>query len=862
MNQFLSRGRSSSFLAVGAFLAFLLCSQPSFSQVIITYAGNGHNGETGDGGPATSAGVVYPEDICLDASGNLYIAGTNKVRKVNAATGVITTVAGNGNYGFSGDGGPATAAAMSFTSGLAVDAAGNLYITEYSGHRIRRVDGTSGIITTIAGTGTAGFSGDNGPAKDAAINTPQSVCVDGAGNVYFADSYNSRVRKIDGATGIITTVAGTGVTSYSGDGGPATRAGVPYPVSVALDTRGNLYIVEVNNSNSCRVRKVEGSTGIITTIAGYSSYAHSGDGGPATAASLFDPSGVCIDREGNVYIAQYDDSRIRRIDAATGVISTLVGTGVHGFSGDCGSPAGAQLYNPKGITVDAAGNLYIADKTNHRVRKVVGGASVSSTTRVSVCANMLPYTWNGLSLSGPGTYTATLQARAVACDSVATLVLTVDSLPTVHRSVKVCDSDLPYRWNGLSLGAPGRYTATIRASSGCDTLATLDLAVNRLDISVSTTNTTCGTATGTATVVASGVAPYSYNWQTSPAQTGATATGLAAGNYTVFITDSIGCVVSAMATVGASALGQQPVVSCTAEVRSCLNSSGRYHIPRLTVSSACGLAGITYKITGATTREGSGDDASGAFNAGVNTITWTVKDIYDNVVSCQTRVDIEDPFTLEIPDVKVLEKGSHVNTVYSGYDRAASLTLQARVAGSSSDYTYLWNTGETTPAISVSPAVASTYSLTVTNSAECSKTVSKSVSVLDVRCANTPKNVMVCQVTSGYPDKEVQICVDPSAVDALLAQGAYLGLCGEPASGLSARVFQNPTHGAFSITVQSPYEGPVELKLVDQYGKVVELRQGITVGSVVRIGGDLQPGIYFLETIQGKLRSTVKLVKL
>lgn len=801
MSQRFYRTRQRSAVPYLLLLVCLIGFQTSFTQIIITYAGNGHNGETGDGGPATSAGVVYPEDICLDASGNLYIAGTNKVRKVDAASGIITTVAGNGDYGYSGDGGPATSASLQFTSGVAVDARGNLYITEYSGHRIRKVAAATEIITTIAGTGIAGFSGDGGLAVSAQINTPQSIAVDGTGNVYFADSYNSRVRKIDAATGVITTVAGTGSTSYSGDNGPAVQAGVPYPVSVALDTKGSLYIDEVNNSNTCRVRKVNLATGVITTIAGKSSYAHDGDGGPATAASLFDPSGVCVDNEGNVYISQYDDSRVRKVDAATGIINTVAGYGRHGFGGDCGEARAAELYNPKGIAVDATGNLYIADKTNHRVRKVVASLNTTpSNTNLTICENMLPYEWNGRSLTSAGTYPTVLKRQGVNCDSIAILTLTVSASLISYESVTVCSNLLPYQWQGRSLATAGQYKDTLRAMNGCDSIVVLDLGVSSLALTATATNTTCGTAGGSATVVATGAAPYTYRWNTTPVQETATATGLVAGSYTVTVMDAAGCSNTATVTVDVASTGQVPVLNCPSPFISCVNASGRYAIPKLTTSSSCGIASIAYQVTGATTREGTGDDASGSFNSGVSTITWTVKDNYNNISTCQARVEIQDPFSFEIPDVKVVEKGA-ANTVYLGFDRATVLTLQARVAGVGGNYTYLWSTGETTSSINVSPSANVTYTVTATNSAGCSKTASKTVSVVDVRCANTPKNVMVCQVTNGYPHNEVQLCVDQNAVDALLAGGAYLGRCGAPAPELSAMVFQNPSRGEFSITV-------------------------------------------------------------
>ena len=857
MRQLIPKKTSIQILTV---LACLFYHTSSFSQVITTYAGSGFNGETGDGGPAKNAGIVYPSDICLDKDGNLYIVGTNKVRKVNASTGIITTVAGTGAYDYSGDGGPATNASLKYTSGVFVDDQYNIYISEYGGHRIRKVNGSTGIITTIAGTGVAGYSGDGGPAAAASINTPQSVCVDKQGNVYFADYYNSRVRKIDATTGVITTVAGTGSTSHSGDGGLASAAGVPYPNSITLDNKGYLYIVEVNNTNTCRVRKVNISTGIIQTIAGYSSYAHSGDGGLAIHASLFDPHGVSVDPQGNVYIAQYDDSRIRKIDAATGIISTIAGVGVNGFAGDCGAPASAQLHYPMGIAIDTAGNLYIADNTNHRIRKVVQGVTLTSTTQVKVCASAFPYQWNGQTITAAGTYTAKPKPVTQSiCDSIATLVVGVESLLNTDTTITVCSNELPFHWKGLTLNAEGTYTATLKAQTGCDTLAHLTLKVNSLSLSISNTSTTCGTATGSATIAASGLAPYTYAWSTIPVQNTAMATGLPAGSYSVRVTDANGCVQTASTTIAVSSVGQGPVIKCPADTTYCNVTSNTYTVEKLVVTSACGIAGVSYKISGATSREGNGNDASGSFNPGASIITWTVKDIYNNQSTCQTKITINAPLAIDIADAKALPQGVLTNTAYVGYKRAASLRLS--VSNNETGYTYLWNNGEKTASITVAPVAPTSYQVMIRDKMGCTKTVSKTIQVVDVRCGHNFDKVMICQVPPGNPEKETRICIDSSAVAAHLEKGSYLGMCNNEAPALEARVFANPSNTAFSITVQSISDRPVELKLLDQNGKVMEARTGIPVNTLISIGGDLQPGFYFLEVLQDGKRSSIKLIK-
>ena len=339
---------------------------------ITTIAGTGRFGFSGDGGLAVGAELYNPAGVAVDGAGNLYIADTfnHRIRKVDS-TGTITTIAGTWERGFSGDGGPATAARLAFPRGVAVDGAGNVYIAAYGNKRIRKLDST-GTITTIAGTGGRGFSGDGGPAVEAELRNPSGVAVDGAGNLYIADTVNHRIRKVD-STGTITTVAGTGQYGFGGDGGPATAVRLAYPDDVAVDGAGNLYIAE---SSDDRVRKVD-STGTITTIAGTGRFGFRGDGGPAVKADLFNPSGVAVDGAGNLYIADVSNHRIRKVDS-TGTITTIAGTGGSGFSGDGGPAVEAKLYNPRGVAVDGAGNLYIAESGNERIRKVDSTGTITT----------------------------------------------------------------------------------------------------------------------------------------------------------------------------------------------------------------------------------------------------------------------------------------------------------------------------------------------------------------------------------------------------------------------------------------------------------------------------------------------------
>jgi trimeric autotransporter adhesin len=364
--------RVSSFpIKVACLLVLALCplrllsAQPA-TGVITTLAGTGTSNGNGDGALATAAGVASPSGVAVDGTGNVYIADTSndRIRKVTVATGIITTVAGT-TGGFFGDGGAATSARISNPEGVAVDGAGNIYIADTYNHRIRKVVAATGLIFTVAGSGSYGFGGDGGAATGAQLYYPYGVAVDSAGNLYIADSDNNRVRKVTAATGIITTLAGDGTYGYAGDGAAAFAAQMRGPTAVAVDSAGNVYISDTYNN---RIRKVTAATGNITTIAGGGS--DYGEGGAATAAELDDPRGVAVDGAGNVYVADYYHHRIRKVTAASGLITTVAGNGDSDFGGDGGAATAAALEYPEGVTVDGAGQLYIADTSSHRIRKV------------------------------------------------------------------------------------------------------------------------------------------------------------------------------------------------------------------------------------------------------------------------------------------------------------------------------------------------------------------------------------------------------------------------------------------------------------------------------------------------------------
>jgi hypothetical protein len=345
------------------------------AQIINTVAGNGAASYSGNGGQATAAAIIHPEEVRVDAANNFYISefGNYVHRKVTAA-GIINLFFGNHTSGFAGDGGQATAALINDAYGIVQDALGNFYCCDFYNARIRKISAT-GVVSEVAGNGTSGYLGDGGQGTAAELNWPENVCVDAANNVYVCDWMNNRVRKINVVTGIITTVVGTGVGGFTGDGGQATAAQISGPMAVCFDVAGNMYLADGYNY---RIRKITPG-GVITTIAGNGVNAYSGDGGQATAAELGFPRGVCVDPVGNYYIADETENRVRFVTAATGIIKTFAGNGVLGFSGDGGQATAAEIYYPCKVNLDAAGNLYICDLENNRIRKV-GGA-------------LLPVTW-------------------------------------------------------------------------------------------------------------------------------------------------------------------------------------------------------------------------------------------------------------------------------------------------------------------------------------------------------------------------------------------------------------------------------------------------------------------------------------
>ena len=334
---------------------------------IQTIAGTGEPGHQGDGGPANRALMREPFMCAFDPQGNLVVAeATNHcVRRIDKDTGLITTVAGNGTEGYSGDGGPAVQATMNQPYSLQIAANGDLFIVDRLNAAIRKVDGATGVITTVAGTGQPGYSGDGGPGTQAQLREPNDCFLDGRGGLLVADIQDQRVRRLDLGTGVITTFAGNGEMARTGDGGPALEAGILGARAVCMDRRGNTFIAE-REGNGVRVVN---SSGIMSTLAGTGERGYSGDGGPALAATWGSPKAIRCDHQDNLLVVDTENHAIRSIDATTGLVTTVAG-GRQGDQGDGGPATDAGLDRPHGCDVDGHGNIYIADSNNHQVRVV------------------------------------------------------------------------------------------------------------------------------------------------------------------------------------------------------------------------------------------------------------------------------------------------------------------------------------------------------------------------------------------------------------------------------------------------------------------------------------------------------------
>ncbi|MEO7210544.1 MAG: hypothetical protein ABIY35_06345, partial [Chitinophagaceae bacterium] len=357
------------------FLSLLFLYVHSSGQIITTVAGNGTYGNSGNGGPATLAQLGWPFGVASDKNGNIYIADhdNNVIRKINSS-GTITIFAGTGTLGYTGDGGLATSANLYHPTLLTFDNTGNMYFTDQNSEVIRKID-TGGIITSVTGNLPSGYSGDGGPLIAAQFHSIAGLYFDNADNMYISDIGNNVIREVD-KSGIINTIAGNGTAGFSGDGGLATLAQMDGPYGVVIRSNGDIFIPDAHNN---RIRMIN-NAGIISTYAGTGVGGYSGDGGPCRKASLHWPWQCAIDPSGNLYISDADNEVVRKIDNS-GIITTYAGNGTPGYSGDGGLAISAQMIDVCGVNADNFGNLYIVNRTFPNVVRKVNNCLTSSITQ-------------------------------------------------------------------------------------------------------------------------------------------------------------------------------------------------------------------------------------------------------------------------------------------------------------------------------------------------------------------------------------------------------------------------------------------------------------------------------------------------
>lgn len=823
----------------------------------------------------SSVSFNQPHGIAIDAAGNIYIAdlGNQRIRKISAA-GVVSTLTGNGTS----DG---TAKGFFNPIGVATDAAGNIYVADQGNNRIRKIS-TSGAITTLAG-GAQGYLDGVGTA--ARFNHPYGVATDAAGNIYVADTDNHRIRKIS-PDGTVTTIAGTGVAGFAN--GNTGNAAFNAPTGIVTDASGNLFIADNGNN---MIRKISG--GMVTTIAGSGNFGFAD--GNAANASFKGPFGLCLDAQGNILVADNGNNVIRKI--ANGVVSTIAGSGESGSTDAWGTDA--SFATPLSVAVDATGNIYVADNLNNKIRKIDANGSVttfagngdagyidgnayavpygnesSMQVQVQVIAAALP-------VITPKT--ANLQVSLGANGNV---ILDANSLADIFSDNGIASVSVsPSSFSCSDLGV---QTVTITAVDNTGGQTSLQVQVVVKDNSAPVITPLSGNiiigldGSGSNSLSVASVATIRDNCSSAPVIT-VTPTSFSCADIglkyvTVTATDASGNASSLQIPVTVKDI-QAPLISAPANrVIACGQPTSPSATGTASAFDNCTAASqinITYSDVSTQTATGTGNCNY------VITRTWKATDASGNsstavqkITVCQLSVSL----------------GQNLYILYGALGYTGCRTLTPSVSGGTAPYTYSWSSDD--PQVNGSAGSSVTachttdgvynYTVTVTGTNGCSASASVTLRFINISCSDNSNNqkVTVCFRPSGNPNNCHTICVSSNAVDALLKDGSYLGTClsdcsvpgiasafviapadDAPAKKFDAKVLNNPSSNNFSIQITTATDEKVSIRITDMHGRVIESRQGLTATGNIIIGDHYAKGVYVAEVMQGADRKVMKLVK-
>ncbi|OJJ17694.1 hypothetical protein BKI52_27925 [marine bacterium AO1-C] len=793
-------------------------------------AGNGLSsyaaGTRGDGGKAANALLASPRGMTRDAQGNLFLVNYDghSVRKISATDSVITTLAGTGTAGFSGDGGPGTSATLFQPTGIVVDATGNIYFSDANNHRIRKV-ATDGTITTVVGTGSAGFSGDGGLATAAQLFAPRGLVFDASGNLYIADASNRRVRKV-ATNGIITTVAGTGSSGFSGDGGAATAATLNLPYGIAVDASGNLYIADRNEH---RVRKIDAVTGIISTVAGNGGTTDNGDGGLATAAAIRFPNGVAIDNGGNLYIAS--EGRLRKVDANTGIISTIAGNSNNNSINEDGSSV--VFADLVGIALATNGEIFVTDERNHRVAQLIPATELD----VKLATNAIA-TGNTQNLGDVPFGTATSLTFTIENNGTSNLFL---------NNVAISGSDFSITQNpALTVAAGGSTTLTVTldvnsvgAKSGTLTFRGNDLNESNYTINLSANvikaNQTINFSLGTNATKVITDADFMLS-----------ATGGASGNPIIYNSSDANVATISGSTVTIVGVGTTTI---TASQAGNANYNAATDVTQtLTVNKLDQT--ITFSLgTNATKTFGEGDFVlSATGGASGNAVTFASSDASIATISGNT--------------VSIVGAGSVTITASQAgnatYSAAADViqTLLVNKANQTITFDLGANTtkviGDADFTLSATGGATGnpvTYTSTNTNVATIS---GNTVSIVGVGVTTITAN------QAGNANYNDAVAVTQT----LTVQSTVTGLPGDFAEG-KITLFPNPVINELRIQIEGKVTNqPLQITLMNSQGKVVSRQvQELVNGQVILPLHRLSGGSYLVQIQQGKETILRRMIK-